>query len=170
MIALKSELPKRKEIRLKQYDYTTCGAYFVTICVADRHAMLWELEAAERTRSMMLSEYGKVVEAAVLSISKHYENVEVDKYCIMPDHVHLILMMYSGKSGRMISAPTPTLSTIIGMMKRSVSKEIGFSFWQKSFYDRIIRNEEEYRNIWKYIDENPIKYRVFGEHANTCLP
>jgi len=167
---VKREVPKRKEIRLKRYDYSTCGAYFVTICIADRHAMLWEREAAGCTGLMILSEYGRVVEAAVQAIPEHYENVQVDKYCIMPDHVHLILFVCSGNGGRMISAPTPTLSTIVGMMKRSVSKEIGFSFWQKSFYDRIIRNEEEYRKVWKYIDENPIKYRVFGEHTNLSRP
>jgi len=103
-----------------------------------------------------------LVETAILSLSEHYDNVIVDKYCIMPDHIHMILIIRSDMSGRMISAPT--LSNVIGQMKRWVSKQIGFSMWQKSFYDRIIRDEEEYLKIWKYIDENPIKIRIAGEH------
>lgn len=64
----------------------------------------------------------------------------------------------SGIFGRIVSAPT--VSTIIGQMKRWVSKQIGFSIWQKSFHDHIIRNRAEYRQIWKYIDENPLKWEL----------
>lgn len=159
---MKTELPKRKRIRLETYDYASSGAYFVTICIYDRVAMLWEQVGADIIRPQELSKYGRIVESAILSLSDHYENVTVDKYCIMPDHVHMILFIHSEVNGRMIS--TPTLSTIVGQMKRWVSRRIGFSMWQKSFYDRIIRDEEEYKQIWKYIDENPIKIRIAGEH------
>ncbi|MEA4912232.1 MAG: transposase [Oscillospiraceae bacterium] len=151
------ELPKRKRMRLEGYDYSGCGAYFVTICVADRNALLWNARAdIIRPNTPPLSQYGKIVETAIEQISSHYENVYVDKYCIMPDHVHMIVFITSDESGRIISAPT--LSVIIGSMKRWASKQIGFSIWQKSFNDRIIRNEQGHREVWQYIDQNPTKW------------
>ena len=124
--------------------------------------MLWEGVGADSIRPFVLSKYGRVAEEAILLLSEHYECVTVDKYCIMPDHIHMIVFIHKLVDGRMISAPT--LSTVVGQLKRWVSKQIGFSMWQKSFYDRIIRNEDEYKQIWKYIDENPIKIRIIGEH------
>ncbi len=87
------ELLKRKPNRLKGYDYSQNGAYFITMCVKDRRAMR-----------------------------------------------------------------APTISTVINQMKGYVTKQIGFSLWQKLFHDHIIRNEEEYRKIWEYIDTNPLKW------------
>lgn len=151
------ELPKRKKIRLEGYDYTSCGAYFVTICVADRNALMWNVGAdIIRPNEPPLSQYGEIVKIAIDAIPTHYDNVVVDKYCIMPDHVHIILFFMPDENGRIISAPT--LSVIIGSMKRWVSRQIGIPIWQKSFNDRIIRNEQGYREIWKYIETNPEKW------------
>ncbi len=74
----------------------------------------------------------------------------------MPNHVHLILTITVDECGRMISAPT--VSNVVGSMKRWVSKELGVSIWQKSFFDRVIRGEKDYLEIWQYIDENPLKW------------
>ncbi len=80
----------------------------------------------------------------------------IDKYCIMPDHIHLILHIESNVGGRMISAPR--LSMVVGSMKRWVSKQIGRPIWQKSFYDHGIRNQQDYDEIWEHIENNPLKY------------
>lgn len=115
--------------------------------------MLWK----NSNLDVGLSRYGETVKTAIESIEKHYEGVAVDKYCIMPNHVHLILTITADESGRMISAPT--VSTVVGSMKRWVSKELGVSVRQKSFYDYcVIRGEKEYFEIWQYIDENPLKW------------
>jgi len=153
------ELPKRKKIRLEGYDYSSCGAYFVTICVDDKHRLLWNVGAncVRPNELPQLSQYGEIVQMAINAIPLHYDNVVVDEYCIMPDHIHIILFILPDVNGRMISAPT--LSAIIGSMKRWVSKQIGFSIWQKSFNDRIIRNEQGYREVCQYIDENPMKWQ-----------
>ena len=74
----------------------------------------------------------------------------------MPNHVHLILLLQEENGGRLIAAPT--VSRVIGQMKRVVSREIGVSIWQKSYHDRIIRDEAEYLKIWNYIDTNPLKW------------
>lgn len=151
------EFPKRKPNRLKAYDYSQNGAYFVTVCTKDRKNLFWNVgEAISLPKNNIpLSEYGKIAEHVIRSISKHYIGVEVSQYVIMPNHIHFILIL-KGDDGQMISAPT--VSTIIGQAKRYISKQIGLPIWQKSFHDRIIRNEKEYQKIWEYLETNPLKW------------
>ena len=85
-----------------------------------------------------------------------YPAVSIEKYVIMPNHIHLLLRINAGGDGRLIAAPT--LSTAIGQMKRRASKEAGKGLWQKSFHDHVIRNEQDFREIWEYIDANPAKW------------
>ena len=153
-----SDLPKRKDIRIKEYDYSAPGAYFVTICTQNREKCLWDTVGADiiRPQNVLLSSIGIVVEQGILQISEHYKRVNVDQFCIMPDHVHLILVIQSSEDGRIISAPT--VSTVVGSMKRWVSKQLGRSIWQKSFYEHGIRNQQDYDEIWEYIENNPLKY------------
>lgn len=148
--------PRRKPLRLPQYDYTSAGAYFVTVCVKDRQPLLWDNVGAGITRpeDAPLSAWGKTVAAAIGQISEHYPHIRVEKYCIMPDHVHLLLL-FQEMDGRQVAAPT--LSTVVGQMKRWVSKTAGVSFWQKSFIDRVIRSEAGYLAVWEYIDNNPLR-------------
>ncbi|MBC8560238.1 transposase [Fumia xinanensis] len=151
------ELPKRKKNRLTGYDYSQNGAYFVTICVVEKQELLWNVGArtARPRDTAPLSQYGLVVDAAILEIPKHYPCIRVDKYCVMPNHIHLILMLQQD-DGRAMRAPTT--STVVNQMKGAVTKQIGFSFWQKSLHDRILRNEREYQKIWEYIDTNPLTW------------
>ena len=150
----------RKPNRLANYDYSQNGAYFVTICTKDKAKILWDRnfrpfvgEAISLPQyTLHLSKYGKLVYDAVKNIPHYYPGVLVDKFVVMPNHVHIILVI-TGNDGRMISAPT--ISTIIGQAKRIVSKQIGNPIWQKSFHDRIIRDESEYLDIRQYRDTNP---------------
>ena len=91
-------------------------------------------------------------------MAEHYDHLAVDKFCIMPDHIHMILRIESNIDGRIISAPT--VSTMVGSMKRWVSRQIGRPIWQKSFYDHGIRNQQDYNEIWEYIENNPLKYAL----------
>lgn len=153
------EWNKRKPNRLTGYDYSKNGAYFITICVKDKRELFWNSvgtptahpQAAER-----LSEYGIAVDKAINNIPNHYPCVSVDKYVVMPNHIHLILRWDSPGNGRAMRAPT--VSTVINQMKGYVTKQIGFSLWQKLFHDHIIRSDEEYAKIWEYIDTNPLKW------------
>lgn len=153
-----NELPKRKSIRIDNFDYSTSGAYFITICTANREKIFWDGVGADiiRPQNMPLSPIGRIVEQGILQIANHYKNVTVDKYCVMPDHIHLILRIESDAYGRMISAAT--VSTAIGSMKRWVSQQVGKPIWQKSFYDHGIRNQQDYNETWEYIENNPLKY------------
>lgn len=152
-------LPKRKNIRLKDYDYSRNGAYFITICTKDKKNLLWHTVGAPIARPQEtphLSDAGIIDDAAINNIPICYPNITVDKYVIMPNHIHLILMLTS-EGGRMVR--TPTISTVINQMKGFITKQAGVSLWQKLFYEHIIRNEKEYQKVWEYIDTNPLKWQ-----------
>ena len=161
------DLPKRKQIRLKDYDYSQNGYYFITICARNRKNIFSEIVCMSNDMVCADNIYahytkcGKWVEIAIQAVSAHYDDVFVDKYVIMPNHIHLILVFdrasIQTKNGRMISAPT--VPVVIGQSKRWVSKQIGFSCWQKSYYEHIIRNEQEYLKISEYIQNNPLKWK-----------
>ena len=152
--------PERKHNRIEDHDYSTPGAYFITVCTANREKIFWNSVGADmiRPQNMPLSPIGKIVEQGILQMADHYDHVTVDKYCVMPDHVHLILRIETDIDGRMISAPT--VSTVVGSLKRWISRQVGKPIWQKSFYDHAIRNQQDYDEIWQYIENNPIKYAL----------
>ena len=159
------EYPERKQTRLCEYDYGQNGAYFITVCTINREKILWNGVGADiiRPEEVPLSDIGRTVEKGILQMADHYQNVAVDKYCIMPDHIHLILRIESKADGRMISAPT--VSVVVGSMKRWVSRWLGRAIWQKSFYDHVIRNQQDYDEIWEYIENNPRKWRLKKENS-----
>lgn len=159
MICIKTVLPKRKPIRLKGYDYSTVGAYHITICTKDKMPLFWSNVGATCGRphnQYCLSAYGVIVENEIRKISTIYEMVKIDKYVVMPNHIHMIISIVSDKLGRPQVAPT--IPRIINQFKGSVSKQIGFSVWQKGYVDHIIRGQADYDETWRYIDENPLKW------------
>ena len=160
-----NNLPKRKPNRLKDFDYSTPGAYFITICTNGREPILWDVGAA--TCRPNLSKTGTIVKNAIVQISEHYPMFSVDQYCIMPDHIHMILSLNTDKNGRQIAAPT--ISTVVGHMKRWVSVQIGQSIWQKSFYEHGIRGKADYAEISEYIENNPKKYTLKKACANGII-
>lgn len=166
------DYPIRKPTRLKDYNYSLNGAYFLTLCVKDRMELLCRIVGdgapdvpqyiPEVPSKVMLSEYGNVIEEYIISCSEVENYPIIDKYVIMPNHVHLIVLVendiFGGGSSR---APTPTNAVIpsfVSSLKRFVNKKVGFQLWQRSYHDHIIRNERDYCEIWQYIDENPWKW------------
>jgi len=150
---MQNELPVRKKIRLEGYDYSKDGCYHITICVKDRHEMLGRIVGTNCVRPL-LSDIGNVVEEEIVNLSGIYDNVRIDKYVVMPNHIHMIVRIEN--SGR--TQFVPTIQRVIKQFKGSITKKIGFSMWQARFYDQIIRNEEEYWQKWHYIDQNPAKW------------
>ncbi len=157
------EFPKRKKIRLKGFDYSSCGAYFVTICTKDRSEILSNIVGyyAYIVPNTVLSEIGMVVQKYINGI------VGIDKYVIMPNHIHLIIFIYGYEDGTMRASPptTQSISQLIKSFKTLVTKQIGYSIWQRSFHDHVIRNEIEYLKIWQYIDTNPQKWEEDCYHT-----
>lgn len=161
-----NKLQTRKQIRLKDYDYSNNGCYFVTICTKNRIPFLWKTTLAGNLRLLdsdfhhTLSEYGLIVDKAIKDIPVHYPYVTVEEYVIMPDHIHLLLTISQcDDNGILLFVPNCSLSTIVGQLKRIVSMKTGISLWQKSYYEHIIRNENDYQQTCEYIQNNPLKYK-----------
>ena len=137
------ELPKRKNHRLENHDYAEDGFYFLTICTKGKAHILSEIVLGpDGAAAVRLKPYGQAAESRILSIPG------IDKYVVMPNHVHMIVCKSNGKS----------IASDIRTFKGLVSKQVGASIWQDSFYDHIIRNEQDYQEKWCYIDENPAKW------------
>ena len=127
------ELPKRKHNRVKHYDYSTSGAYFITICTKDREKIFWEERRGDlwSPASVPLSEIGIITDREIQKINTIYDAVRVEKYCIMPDHIHMILFIDAATDGRTQFAPT--ISRVVKQFKGIITKKAGRSVWQKSF-------------------------------------
>ena len=157
--------PKRQRNRLKNYDYSSNGVYFVTICTKDRKNIFWDKNQPDFVGediilppdSARLSPHGKIAEEAINAIPKHYPDIELLQYVIMPNHIHMILFI-PYDDGRIISSPT-SISTAIGQMKRYAAKKIGAAIWQRSFHDHVIRDKNDYEKISQYVYENPVKWQ-----------
>jgi putative transposase len=158
-------LPQRKPNRIRGYDYSQNGAYFVTICTKDRHEILGNVVVASYVRpgssysTFEPSDIGKLIICETEKLANVYPNVKLDRYIVMPNHVHILLIITdTGVCGRTECGRTwfaPTVSRVIKQWKGIITKQIGFSPWQKSFHDHIIRSEEEYIRIVEYIQNNP---------------
>jgi REP element-mobilizing transposase RayT len=155
---MNEKTPKRKKNRLENYDYSSVGMYFITICTAQRINYFWKNSDTlfNSPDDVELSEYGMIVESAINNIAIIYPSVYVEQYVIMPDHIHLLLSICDDENGRPMAAPT--ISRIVNKFKGYITKCIGKSLWQKLFYDHIIRNKQDYDEHVKYICENPMRW------------
>ena len=151
------ELPKRKPARLKEYDYSIAGAYFVTICTYNKEYILSKVvgEGLCALPGNILSEIGKDIEKTIHYINNNYAGVLISKYVIMPNHIHLIVEL-DGSGGH----GNPPLQNIIGQLKSYTTNKYGKTLWQRSFHDHIIRDRYDYDKIWEYIDTNVLKWEL----------
>ena len=144
---MKENLPRRKNIRLKYYDYSEEGMYFITICTRNRIKLFGEIE----TKEIKLTKVGKIVEKSIINLEKIYNNITIDEYIVMPNHIHIIIIINEKNN--------LTISRIINQYKGRITKTIGYPIWQKLFYEHIIRNESEYYKIKQYIQNNIVNWK-----------
>ena len=158
------EFPKRKRTRLEHYDYSSYGAYFITLCTKDRRQILSKIVGVDvlgDPNNVKLLPFGTIADKYINKMSDFYENITVEKYVIMPNHIHLLLFIHTDGSPR-TSTPTKQTSAIshfISTFKRFCNKDFGNNIWQRGFHDHVIRGREDYEEIIKYICENPIKWQ-----------
>ncbi|HWR20038.1 MAG TPA: hypothetical protein VN608_10485 [Clostridia bacterium] len=165
------EARQRKHPRLKKYDYTQSGAYFVTICTKNRVNILSHVTAAPVGRDdfippteVKLTFYGKAVAETIFSIPKTHLSVIEEKHVIMPNHVHLLLTFSSVSDGDMratqggMKSSCPTLMTVVRVLKSRVTLKTKQSIWQDGFYEHIIRDEQDFLRHQKYMEDNPAKW------------
>ena len=153
------ELPERKPNRLPCFDYSTPGAYFVTICTQDKLPLLGTIVGggALDAPDVRLSRYGEIAQKYILS-GNRIPGVTVDKFVIMPNHIHLILLVDDTADTGTSRAPSPTNAVIphfVSTLKRFCHRDFGKKIFQRSYHDHVIRNEASYQKIWQYIDNNP---------------
>ena len=163
-------MKNRKRNRLKYYDYSNAGWYYVTICTKDHQRYFGKI----KNEKMILNEVGNIVDEYWKKIPDHFPNVELDEYIIMPNHIHgIIINNYNtvGEENLLPLQHNTNLSNVIKGFKIGVTKwcmknnHSNFK-WQRSFYDRIIRNEKELYNIRKYIKQNPLKWDIEKSTSN----
>ena len=160
---MENELPKRKPNRLDGFDYNSSGAYFITICTKDRKEILSNITVGTGVLDCpktKLSCFGEIADKYIKQLSDFYENLSVDYYVIMPNHIHLLICVYDSGQSR---TPVPTrqnsiISRFVSTFKRFCNKEYGFNPWQGRFHDHIIRNRDDYEETSRYIYENPINW------------
>lgn len=169
--AAEKDLPKRKHPRLKNYDYAAPGAYFVTICVQGRKCILSEVVGRGDLTppDLTLTAAGRVIERYIGGIETAYPGVTVDRYVVMPNHVHILLTIHPPKDGG-VGSPRPTLITIVRAFKSLTTRHLGKNIWQTSFYEHIVRDDIAYQEIWNYIDANPLRWTEDKFYIPTEAP
>ena len=171
------ELQKRKPNRLKNYDYSNVGAYFITVCTKNRDPFLSTITVGDGSAvpqnkinarpqnktavpNIILTPLGQIVENHINMMSEKYPNTKIDAYVIMPDHVHMVLVINHGRAN-----PAPTVGNIMGWFKYMTTKMMANKcetsdnrIWQRSYHDHVIRDEQDYLNICQYIADNPMRW------------
>ena len=142
-----NKLPVRKRIRLQNYDYSEANMYFITICTKNKFKILGNIT----NDKIQLTKIGKAVKLNLSKIEELYDNLKIDEYVIMPNHIH-ILFLINYKNNI-------TISRIIKHFKTNITREIKTAIWQKSFYEHIVRDEEYYKKIKDYINNNVINWK-----------
>ncbi|MBO5410671.1 MAG: transposase [Clostridia bacterium] len=160
-----SDFPVRKRNRLKGYDYSQNGVYFLTLCTKNKKCILGRIvgDGDSDVPNMVLSEYGRITEKYIQSIESAYSTVTLDSYVIMPNHIHLVIELYSEenicKKTLSKDSANNTIPVVVSAFKRLVSKEVGYNFWQRSYHDHIIRNEAALNTIREYVANNQLRWK-----------
>jgi len=158
------DIHHRQSIRLKNYDYSQAGAYFVTICTQNKECLFGEIEVGK----MSLNEYGQITTKCWHDLPNHYPHIELDEFVVMPNHTHGIIVI----------KPAPTvkqhgLPEIIRAFKTFSSKQInlirsttGIPVWQRNYYEHIICSEPELNKVREYIVSNPLNWETDENYKN----
>jgi len=170
----------RRSIRLKDYDYSQMGAYFVTICTHKRECLFGEIHQD----AMVLNELGKIAHTNWMATPDHFAHVELDAFVVMPNHVHGILLFQFERDLQKPNSPTPlkkesclvgaetgSLGAVVGSYKASVTKRVNLILnqqaqviWQRNYFERVIRNKQELLAIRTYIQNNPLKWQLDADY------
>ncbi len=160
----KNDLPKRKHPRLDHFDYSTAGAYFVTICTQNKRCVLSRIVGRKpgpaEADGTEYTAYGRIAEEQFLSLEDRYPCLSVDRYVIMPNHIHVIMVLEGDTAG---AGPRPTITDVVCAYKSLTTREckkagLTEKLFQTSFYEHVIRSRDDYEETVKYIHENPARW------------
>jgi putative transposase len=166
----------RKAIRLKYYDYSQAGGYFITVCTYSRKYLFGQVTSHQ----IMLNETGETVKRWWLNLGNKFTNIELGSCVVMPNHIHGIIIVTGKEVGAIHELPLQRdkierrrmlIPKIIGYFKMNSAKHInrlfdatGHILWQRNYYEHIIRNENELNRIREYIQNNPLKWDLDREN------
>ncbi len=152
----------RRSIRLKGYDYSQAGAYYVTIVAWRREHVFGDIVNAE----MQLNKFGQIVQYAWYDLPKHYPHVELDTFCIMPNHVHAIIVLNDDPAVKRhpLSEVVRAFKSFSARRINSLRNSQGIPVWQRNYYEHIIRNHEDYLSKSNYIMDNPLNWENDDEN------
>ena len=164
-----NKLPMRKRTRLKEYDYSQAGSYFVTLCIEDGSNLLGNVVVGSGFHArphVELSTLGISVQKTIEYIHSNDKKVEIPSYVIMPNHVHMLINLNNANAiVSTVGHGSPTLQSVVGRIKSYTTKQWNEmcntkykTFWQDSFHDHIIREESDYLLHWQYFENNPSKW------------
>jgi REP element-mobilizing transposase RayT len=160
-----SEKPIRKKIRLTDYNYSQNGFYFITICSHKHKPILGHIEEDE----MILNDYAEKVDLLLINMSDKQQNIILDKYVFMPNHIHMVLVVENDDLSDIHETgiiefvqefKSKAVMIYIKGVKEGLYEPFSKKIWQRSYYDSIIRNKDTYDLIWNYIDNNPLKWSL----------
>jgi putative transposase len=142
-------------MRLKGYDYSRPGYYFVTICTHNKKNLLGTVVEDNSSCSpyVELSNIGKQVESNLIKLPVIISSIVIDPYVVMPNHIHFVVQLTGMNDGL-------ALPKLVGQFKSYTTRLYANVLWQRSFYDRIIRNEKEHLAICEYIQTNPLRWKL----------
>ena len=164
------EFTKRKTPRLKDFDYSSINAYFITICTQNKKCILSQIVGTGvlDCPKIELTRFGAIAEKYLNQLNDFYDHLSVETFVIMPNHVHILLLIKESKNidNGQSGTPVPTnlkranstLSQFISTFKRFCNKEYGYNIWQARAHDHIIRNQKDFDEHFNYILENPIRW------------
>ena len=166
LLVINMEKPRRKPNRIRDYNYSQNGAYFITVCTQSRRKILSEITVGTpllgcpQEPCLKLLRHGWIADKVIRQLDSFYDHLSVDKYVIMPDHIHFLITVYGACECPETEQPerTSVISRFVGTFKRFCNRECGENIWQSRYYDHVIRNQQDYNEIWEYIDNNPRKW------------
>ncbi len=157
--------PNRKQIRLKKYDYSSAGAYFVTVCTEGRAHLFGEIEKRDVGAHLCVrpNRPDLLIVKWLFEMQNKYSGVTIDSYTVMPDHVHFILVITGEHTGSPLPEivqwfKTQSTNEYIRGVKSGLYPPFIKRLWQRSYYEHIIRNRDDLAKTRKYIEENPLRW------------
>lgn len=159
------DYPVRKWVRLREYDYRQSGAYFITIVSHNRRETFGRIDDGEVT----LTQIGNIVKRCWRDIPFHFENIAVDVFVVMPNHIHGIIGIQEGSLDQLRK---PSLANIVSAYKAAVTRNVralpryaSLRVWQNGYYDHVIRDDRDFQNAVEYIENNPLNWHLDKENS-----
>ena len=170
-----SNQTSRRPLRLKEYDYSQAGAYFVTVCAKHRKILFGNIVG----HGMRLNPFGLVVKECWRDLPRHYHFLELDAFVVMPNHIHGILVITENPNVGAGLKPAPTdkhhalpevvraLKTFSARRINEIRKTPGTPIWQRNYYEHVIRNEIDLEDTREYTQNNPLKWLEDDNHPSN---